>query len=133
MRRLINRITPNIAERYAQKNWSYRLRVILLATASIGLTGAGGALYIDREQITSKLYQLGAEAGLKLRYVQVRGRSHISKDALLNTLSLELNAPIFSINLHDMHSDSTVHFLFFMHGDSTGIDPTGPILGKEGR
>lgn len=75
----------------------------MLVTAFIGLTSAGGALYIDRERATSKLHQLGADAGLKLRYVQVRGRSHIRKDTLLNTLSLKLNAPIFSINLHDIH------------------------------
>ena len=78
--------------------------MILLTTAGLGLTGASGALYTDSERVTSELHQLGADAGLRLRHVQVRGRSHITKDELLNTLDLKLDAPIFSINLHKLHS-----------------------------
>ena len=54
--------------------------------------------------MVAELHQLGAEAGLKLHQIQVRGRSHISRDTLLSKLDLQLDTPIFTISLQDLHN-----------------------------
>ena len=78
--------------------------MLMLAGAGLGLITTAGMAYAEHDRVIAKLHQLGAEAGLKLRHIQVRGRSQISKDTLLTALDLQLDAPIFSINLQELHS-----------------------------
>lgn len=103
MRRLIGWIAPKRAAQQSQTNWWHQVKMASLAAVGLGLISTGGILYIDRERVISKLHQLGAEVGLKLRHIQVRGRSHIEKKTLLDTLDLQLDTPIFSVDLHALH------------------------------
>ena len=104
MRRLIGWIALKSAAHVSLSGWWQRLKMLILASAGLGLITTTGMAYAKREKVITELGQLGAEAGLKLRYIQVRGRSHISKDALLAALDLQLDTPIFSINLQDLHN-----------------------------
>ena len=104
MRRLIVWIATNTAAHASPVNWWQRVKILILTVAGLGLITTTGLAYAERDRIITELHQLGAEAGLKLRHIQVRGRSHISKDTLLAALDLELDVPIFSINLQDLHS-----------------------------
>ena len=104
MRRLTGWITPKTAAHTSPASWWQRVKVLMLASAGLGLITSAGLTYAERERVIAELHQLGAEAGLKLRHIQVRGRSHISKETLLATLDLQLDAPMFSINLQDLHN-----------------------------
>ena len=104
MRRLIGWITPKTAAHASPANWWRRAKMLMLASAGLGLITTAGMAYAERDRVIAELHQLGAEAGLKLSHIQVRGRSHISKDTLLAALDLQLDAPIFSINLQDLHN-----------------------------
>ena len=104
MRRLIGWIAPQTAVYASPANWWQRVKMLMLAGAGLALIATTGLAYAERDSVSDKLHQLGAEAGLKLRHVQVRGRSHIPKDILLAALDLQLDAPIFSINLQDLHT-----------------------------
>jgi len=104
MRRLIKRIAPKTAAHASPASRWQRAKVLMLASVGLGLITTFGLAYAERDRVIAELHQLGAEAGLKLRHIKVRGRSHISKDILLATLDLQLNAPIFSINLQDLHN-----------------------------
>ena len=104
MRRLISWIAKKIAAHASPASWWPWLKMLTLAIFGLGLITTTGVAYIQRDQVITGLHQLGAEAGLKLRHIQVRGRSHIAKDTLLAALNLQLNAPIFSINLQDLHN-----------------------------
>jgi len=103
MRRLIGWIAPKNTSPVSPASWWRRIKMLVFATAGLGLVTTTGLAYAERDRLINALHQLGADAGLKLRYIQVRGRSHISKDTLLATLDLQLNTPIFSINLTDLH------------------------------
>ena len=103
MRRLISWIAPKRAAQQSKTDWWHRVKMVSLATLGLGLISTGGMLYVDRARVISELHQLGAEVGLKLRHIQVRGRSHIEKKTLLDTLNLQLNTPIFSVDLHALH------------------------------
>ena len=103
MRRLIGWIAPQTAVCASPANWWQRVKMLMLVGAGFALIAAAGLAYAERDRVSNKLHQLGAEAGLKLRHVQVRGRSHIPKDILLAALDLQLDAPIFSINLRHLH------------------------------
>ncbi len=104
MRRLIGWITPKTTAHAASANWWRRAKILMLATLGLGLITSGGAIYSERARVIAELHQLGADAGLKLRHIQVRGRSHIAKETLLTALNLHLDAPIFSIDLQDLHN-----------------------------
>ena len=104
MRRLIGWITPKTAAHAAPANWWRRAKILMLATLGLGLISSGGAIYSERARVIAELHQLGADAGLKLHHIQVRGRSHIAKETLLTALNLHLDAPIFSIDLQDLHN-----------------------------
>jgi len=84
--------------------WWRRIKMLVLASVGLGLLTTAGLAYSERDRVITELHQLGAEAGLKLRHVQVRGRSHISTDSLLAALDLQPDAPIFRINLRDLHN-----------------------------
>ena len=73
MRRLIGWITPNRAAQQSQTDWWHRIKMVSLAALGLGLISTGGMLYVDRTRVISELHQLGAEVGLKLRHIQVRG------------------------------------------------------------
>ena len=103
MRRLIRWIAPKRAAQQSQTDWWHRVKMVSLATLGLGLISTGGMLYVDRARVISELHQLGAEVGLKLRHIQVRGRSHIEKETLLSALDLQLDTPIFSVDLHALH------------------------------
>ena len=81
-----------------------KVKIVLFLTTSILVTITVGYLYVERDWAATKLHELGAESGLKLSHVQVRGRSNVSKDHLLKALDLELDTPIFKINLEDLHA-----------------------------
>ena len=104
MRRLIGWIAPKTAAHAPSATWWQRIKMLMLASSGLGLITTAGLTYAERDRVVTELHQIGAEAGLKLRHIQVRGRSHISKDTLLATLDLQLDVPIFSINLQDLHS-----------------------------
>lgn len=95
MRRLIS---------WIKKNTRHQVKLVSIVMISICLVSVSGALYANRDQAIHELHQLGADAGLKLQHIKVRGRSHIEKDTLLTSLNLELDVPIFSINLHQVYS-----------------------------
>ncbi len=78
--------------------------MLVLTSTVLVLILTAGLAYAERDRVVNELHQLGAEAGLKLRHIQVRGRSHISKATLLAALNIQLNVPIFSINLQDLHN-----------------------------
>ena len=103
MRRLIGKITPEIKAHASSANWWRRSKMLLLATLGIGLISSGGVIYDKRDWVIAEMHKLGADAGLKLRHIHVRGRSHISKETLLANLNLHLDAPIFSIDLQELH------------------------------
>ena len=48
--------------------------MLMLASAGLGLVTTAGLAYAERDRVITELHQLGAEAGLKLRHIQVRGR-----------------------------------------------------------
>jgi cell division protein FtsQ len=104
MRRLIGWIMPKTASRTSSTSAWQRMKMLLLTGFGLVLITTAGLIYVDRHRFIAELHHLSAEAGLKLRDIQVRGRSHISKDVLLAKLNLELNAPILSINLQDVHN-----------------------------
>ena len=104
MRRLIRWIMPKTRAHVAPANCWQRAKMLMLAGAGLGLIITAELAYAERNRMISELHQLGAEAGLKLRHIQVRGRSHISKDTLLTALNIQLDAPILSINLQDLHT-----------------------------
>jgi len=99
MRRLIGWITPNRAAQQSQTDWWHRIKMVSLTALGLGLISTGGMLYVDRARVISELHQLGAEVGLKLRHIQVRGRSHIDKETLLRALDLQFDTPIIYSNL----------------------------------
>ena len=103
MRRLIGWIMPKTRAHEPPTSWWQRLKMLMFAGAGLGLIITAGLAYAERDRVITELHQLGAEAGLKLRHIQIRGRSHISKDTLLAALNLQVDAPIFSINLRDIH------------------------------
>jgi cell division protein FtsQ len=104
MRRLIGWIAPKIAAHTLLANWWQRVKILMLAAAGLGLITTAGLAYVERDRVIAELHQLGAEAGLKLSHIQVQGRSHISKDTLLVAVDLQIDAPIFSINLQELHN-----------------------------
>ena len=104
MRRLIDRIMPKTGAHFAPASWWQRIKMLMLASAGLAIITAAGQTYAERDRVVAELHQLGAEAGLKLHQIQVRGRSHISRDTLLSKLDLQLDVPIFSINLQDLHN-----------------------------
>ena len=104
MRRLISWMAPKNTTHDSPASWWQRIKMLMLASAGLGLVTTAGLAYSERDQVITEIHQLGAEAGLKLRHIQVRGRSHISKDSLLAALDLQLDAPIFSISLQDLHN-----------------------------
>ena len=53
------------------------MKMLLLAGFGLVLITTAGLTYVERHRFIAKLYHLSAEAGLKLRHIQVRGRSHI--------------------------------------------------------
>jgi len=104
MRRLISWMAPKNTAHESPTSWWQRIKMLTLASVGLGLVTTAGLAYSERDRVITKLHQLGAEAGLKLRHIQVRGRSHIPKDFLLAALDLQLDAPIFSISLQDLHN-----------------------------
>ena len=104
MRRLIGWISSKSTTHVSPANWWWRAKMLTLVTLGLGLISGGGVIYSERERVITALHQLSADAGLKLRHIQVRGRSHITKETLLTALNLHLDAPIFSINLQDLHN-----------------------------
>ena len=104
MRRLIAWIESKNEAHASPANWWQRMKMLTLAVAGLGLVTTAGLAYGERKRVITELHQLGAEAGLKLRHIHLRGRSHISKDSLLAALDLQLDTPIFSINLQDLHN-----------------------------
>ena len=103
MRRLIGWVAPKRAAQQSHTDWWQRVKMVPLAAVGLSLISAGGILYIDRQRVISELHQIGAEVGLKLRHIHVRGRSHIEKETLLSALDLQLDTPIFSVDLHALH------------------------------
>ena len=104
MRRLISWVAPKKTAHASKPSFWQRLKMLMLASAGLGLVTTAGLAYSDRDRVITELHQLGAEAGLKLRHIHVRGRSHISTDTLLTAIDLQLDAPIFSINLQGLHN-----------------------------
>ena len=104
MRRLIGWILPKTTSHTSLTSAWQRLKMLMLAGFGLGLITTTGLAYAERDRVITKLHQLGAEAGLELRHIQVRGRSQISTDVLLAKLDLKVDAPIFRINLQDLHN-----------------------------
>jgi len=104
MRRLISWITRKPAASPTTKPLWQRVKLWGVIALGIGLIGGTGFVYAERERVIAELHQHGANAGLKLRHIQVRGRSHISQEALLTALDLRLDTPIFSIDLKELHA-----------------------------
>ena len=103
MRRLISWISSKTAPHTSLTSYRQLSKRLMLASFGLGFLTTAGLTYAERDWVITKLHQLSAEAGLKLRHIQVRGRSHISKDILLAKLDLELETPILRINLQDLH------------------------------
>ena len=104
MRRLISWILPRTAPLTSSISSWQRLKMLMLFGFGLTVITTGALAYAERDRVIAELHQLSAEAGLKLRHIQVRGRSHISKEILIAKLNLELEAPIFRINLQDLHN-----------------------------
>ena len=104
MRRLIDCILPKTEPRTLPTSFWQRLKMPMLAGFGLGLIATAGLAYAKRDWVITELHQLSADAGLELRHIQVRGRSHVSKDILLAKLDLDLDTPIFRINLPDLHN-----------------------------
>ena len=154
MRRLIGWIVPQTRGCASPVSWWRRMKILVLTSTVLVLILTAGLAYAERDRVVNELHQLGAEAGLKLRHIQVRGRSHISKATLLAALNIQLNDPIFSINLQDLHNrvsqigwvknviierrlPSTIHIvlderapiaLLQNHTDHQLIDKTGTVI-----
>ena len=65
--------------------------IVLFLTSSI--------FVVNWSNIRSGLSHQIAEAGFKLRVVEINGRNHITHEELINALGLQKNEPILSINL----------------------------------
>ena len=80
MRRLIGWIMPKTAPRTSSTSSWQRMKMLLLAGIGLVSITTAGLTYTQRDRFITELHHLSAEAGLKLRHIQVRGRSHISKN-----------------------------------------------------
>ena len=105
MRRLIRWFIPKKIVRDTRRSRWHHFKILSIVTVGLSVISSIGVLYTDREKLIKQLHQIGAEAGLKLRYIKVRGRSHIEKETLLSGLDLKLDTPIFRINLKKIHND----------------------------
>ena len=104
MRRLIGWILSKTVLHTSLTSFWRRLKILMFTGFGLGLITTAGLAYAERDRVITELHQLSADAGLELRHIQVRGRSHISKNVLLAKLNLELDAPILNINLQDLHN-----------------------------
>ena len=104
MRRLSRWLWPSASQTSSKILLGQRLKVMALAALGLVVLSATSLAYLDRDRVIDELHQFGAQAGLKLHNIQLRGRIHTPEDTLLAALDLKLGDPIFSINLHDLHT-----------------------------
>jgi cell division protein FtsQ len=85
-----------------------RLRKLSTAASIIALAGAtifagyhNGAFRKIGGWASSETLKITADAGFKVKDILVTGRKQISEDALLASLSVKQNAPIFGISIAD--------------------------------
>lgn len=106
MRRLISWIKPEMRTRQTSPLTSLirKLRIILTSFISLALVSTIGVAMMDRERLKHDLLKLSANAGLTLEVIELRGRAHTPKEALLKVAKLKIGTPILGIDLEKLHS-----------------------------
>lgn len=100
MRRLMfwrKTITSEEGVRSEKFRLSFKHAAILFTTVFI--LSAGGALYVNRYEISSQLLEQSVHAGFGLQIVEVNGRNHTAKKAVLDAIGAHYNAPLLTLSL----------------------------------
>lgn len=71
-----------------------------LAVGACALVAFG---YVERDRLTDGAITASAKAGLQLRTIEVKGRSHTPKSVLLAASELTLGEPMLTISLPELH------------------------------
>ena len=108
MRRLIfwkKAELPEAGVRFEKLGPPFKRAAILFATVFV--LSAGGALYINRDEISSQLLKQSVLAGFGLQIVEVNGRNHTAKKAVLDAIGVHKNTPVFTLNLPAIRTQLT--------------------------
>ncbi len=108
MRRLIfwKKITPPEEGVRAEKlGLSFKQAAFLFTTVFI--VSAGSAFYINRDEISSQILKHSVLAGFGLQIVEVNGRNHTAKKAVLDAIGLRENTPVLTIDLPAIRTQLT--------------------------
>ncbi|MBU74576.1 MAG: hypothetical protein CMM73_02565 [Rhodospirillaceae bacterium] len=81
-----------------------RWRSIAYGMLAVLVTGSAAAIISERQRIANMIIVASAETGLQLEYIEVYGRAHTPKDAILSVSELTLGEPILGISLRDLHA-----------------------------
>lgn len=91
-----------------RKTSSYPVRAIAIGLAAVVMLGSGWLLWANgwpqrqAERAGNAVLALTAQAGFSLEQVNITGRQHIDRDALLETLQVERGMPILALDKTDM-------------------------------
>ena len=81
-----------------------RVKIALINLFLIALVSTIGIAMMDQARLKHDLLKLTADAGLTLKVVQLHGRAHTPKEALLRVANLKIGTPILGIDLLELHS-----------------------------
>ena len=108
MRRLMfwkKTVPPEEGMRFEKTGLSFKQATILFT--AVFILSAGGALYINRDEIWSQLLKQSVHAGFGLQIVEVNGRNHTAKKAVLDAIGVHENTPVLTLNLPRIRSKLT--------------------------
>ncbi|MBL6780326.1 MAG: FtsQ-type POTRA domain-containing protein [Alphaproteobacteria bacterium] len=105
MRRLIGWIKPQSQPHSLSPQISLwrKIKIGFLSLFAIATASTIGMAMLDREKLINDLLTMSGNAGLVLTDIQVRGRAHTPQSRLLTALNLQIGAPIFGIDLQNLH------------------------------
>ena len=79
-------------------------RRIAYGMLAVFVTGSAAAIIAERQRLADMLIVASAKTGLQLEYIEVYGRAHTPKDAILAASELTLGEPILGMSLRDLHA-----------------------------
>lgn len=82
-----------------------RVKPFLGAIFGITALVTAGYATIERQRLGEELVALSGDLGLRLQYIQVRGRSHTPTEMLLAATDIELGQPLLGISIADVHQN----------------------------
>ncbi len=108
MRRLIFwKKTARTEEGVRSEKLGPSLKQAALLFSIVFTVSVGGALYINRSEISSQLVKQSVLAGFGLQIVEVNGRNHTAKKAVLDAIGVHQNTPVLTLNLPAMRTQLT--------------------------